>query len=56
LNHIIIPRLQNTVSFIDLQLEEEDRETFSRMKFIKQKLMGDEGLEEGENIEGITDE
>ncbi|MHA2170386.1 MAG: V-type ATP synthase subunit D [Candidatus Kariarchaeaceae archaeon] len=39
LNHIIIPRLTNTAVFIDLALEEEDRETFSRMKFIKQKMM-----------------
>ncbi|MCH8906055.1 MAG: V-type ATP synthase subunit D [Candidatus Heimdallarchaeota archaeon] len=38
LNHIIIPRLQNTTRFIDLALEEEDREQFSRMKFIKNKL------------------
>ncbi len=38
LNHIIIPRLTNTAQFIDLALEEEDRDTFSRMKFIKQKL------------------
>lgn len=38
LNHIIIPRLVNTARFIDLALEEEDREQFSRMKFIKAKL------------------
>lgn len=44
LNHIIIPRLTNTAQFIDLALEEEDRDTFSRMKFIKQKLT-DEDVE-----------
>ncbi len=44
LNHIIIPRLVNTAVFIDLSLEEEDREQFSRMKFIKAKLE-DEGDE-----------
>lgn len=44
LNHIIIPRLRNTAVFIDLSLEEEDREQFSRMKFIKAKLE-DEGDE-----------
>lgn len=38
LNHIIIPRLVNTARFIDLALEEEDREQFARMKFIKAKL------------------
>ncbi len=42
LNHIIIPRLSNTAVFIDLALEEEDREQFSRMKFIKKKLTEDD--------------
>lgn len=45
LNHIIIPRLVNTARFIDLALEEEDREQFSRMKFIKAKLE-DPGVEQ----------
>lgn len=38
LNYIIIPRLSNTARFIDLALEEEEREIFSRMKVIKSKL------------------
>lgn len=38
LNHIIIPRLNNTATFIELTLEEDDRETFSRLKFIKNKI------------------
>ena len=38
LNYIIIPRLSNTARFIDLSLEEEERENFSRMKVIKSKL------------------
>lgn len=42
LHHIIIPRLVNTARFIDLALEEEDREQFSRMKFIKARLSGDD--------------
>lgn len=42
LNHIIIPRLVKTAKFIDLALEEEDREQFSRMKFIKKKLEANE--------------
>jgi V/A-type H+-transporting ATPase subunit D len=42
LNHIVIPRLKNTAQFIDLALEEEDREQFSRMKFIKKKLMDED--------------
>lgn len=50
LNHIIIPRLTNTARFIDLALEEEERDTFSKMKFIKQKLI-EKVEEEGGNIE-----
>lgn len=38
LNHIIIPRLNNTVRFIALTLEEDERETFGRLKFIKNKI------------------
>lgn len=38
LNHIIIPRLNNTATFIALALEEEEREVFSRLKFIKNKI------------------
>ena len=38
LNHIVIPRLTTTARFIDIALEEDDRESFSRMKFIKAKL------------------
>ena len=42
LNHIIIPRLRNTAAFVDLSLEEEARDDFVRMKFIKKKLMMNE--------------
>ncbi len=38
LHHIIIPRLKNTAKFIEITLEEDDRETFSRLKFIKKKI------------------
>ena len=38
LNHITIPRLNNTAKFIELTLEEDERETFSRLKFIKKKI------------------
>ncbi|MDH5403182.1 MAG: V-type ATP synthase subunit D [Candidatus Heimdallarchaeota archaeon] len=41
LNHIIIPRLKNTARFIDIALEEEEREQFSRMKFVKNRLQGE---------------
>lgn len=53
LNHIIIPRLTNTARFIDLALEEEDREQFSRMKFIKKKL--EDNDEEQISYENLTE-
>ena len=38
LNYIIIPRLVATTKFIELNLEEQERETFTKLKHIKRKI------------------
>jgi V/A-type H+-transporting ATPase subunit D len=38
LKFIVIPRIEATINYIELHLEEAEREDFTRLKFIKRKL------------------
>ncbi|MHA1754730.1 MAG: V-type ATP synthase subunit D [Candidatus Odinarchaeia archaeon] len=38
LKSIVIPQIENTIKYIELHLEENEREDFTRLKFIKRKM------------------
>lgn len=45
LEHVVVPRIQNTVSFIEMRLEEMERESFVRLKVIKKSMEENEAKE-----------
>ncbi len=45
LEYVVIPRIQNTIRFIEMSLQERAREDFFRLKRIKQRLEAEEEVE-----------
>ncbi|KWU47224.1 vacuolar H+-ATPase V1 sector, subunit D [Rhodotorula sp. JG-1b] len=51
LEHVVIPRLENTISYINSELDEMDREEFFRLKKIQSKKKRDTAAREVEDAE-----
>ncbi|KAM0752656.1 hypothetical protein T439DRAFT_323272 [Meredithblackwellia eburnea MCA 4105] len=48
LEHVVIPRLENTISYINSELDEMDREEFFRLKKVQSKKKRDNAIKEAE--------
>ncbi|KAI9227426.1 MAG: D subunit of V-type ATPase [Piptocephalis tieghemiana] len=51
IEHVIIPKLENTISYIMSELDEGDREEFFRLKKVQNKKKVDKAEAEGKEVE-----
>jgi len=45
LEYIVIPRIENTIRYIEMSLQEREREDFFRLKRIKKRLEQEEAMQ-----------
>lgn len=56
IEHVVLPRLENTIKYINSELDEMDREEFFRLKKIQSKKKRDESQDTNEEEEYTQDQ
>lgn len=56
IEHVVLPRLENTIKYINSELDEMDREEFFRLKKIQSKKKRDEAQDTNEEGEYTQDQ
>ena len=56
IEHVVLPRLENTIKYINSELDEMDREEFFRLKKIQSKKKRDESQDTNEEGDYTQDQ